>query len=346
MSAVRSFNDTSSVSLAYALSGVTTAAELAAVPFTYLPFTTEGFSMSKSSVKSTAIRGNRRSIGAKNTSGSVAGAATVEFGAVGFVLDMLQLTMMNTWKDISATDPLLGKYITDGKALQFMAVEKTTKAGATSTDMQFHERFYGVAMNDATLDLSDSSLMTMAMSFIGMFADTAKAVQGVTGLGGSMAVTGKTLPEDYEIADSSNNLKNLIVTDKSGVPLQVTFSSANLKIQNNVREQKGLGSVFASGVGLGKVDVELSGDMYYYDQTMLDVHMNNERVKASMTIETPEGTFTLQLPNLAAQSPTNNAQGENQDYKTSITLAAEEGSVTIGTDTVACTIAITYVPKP
>lgn len=343
---VRSFSDTSAVSLAYALSDATTAAELTAVPFHYLPYTTEGFSMSKEAVLSTAIRGNRRTKGSKNTRGSAAGAATIEFGGVQFTLDMLQLMMMNTWKPVDADDADAGQFIVDSNILQYMAVEKTTRPDGSPTAKQFHERYYGVAMNDGTLDFGDAALLTLAMNFIGVFADSNAAVQGVDGKGGSVAVAGKTLPEDYEIADSSNNLQNIVVTDQAGLPLEVTFASASLQVTNNVREQNGLGAVFASGIGMGKVAVQMTGEMYFYDQTILDVHMNNQRVKASMTIETREGIFTIQLPNLMAQAPTNNAQGENADYMTSITLVAEEGTATIGTQKVLCSIAITYVEKP
>lgn len=343
---VRSFADTSAVSLSYALSDATSAAELSAVPANYLPYTTEGFSMQKEAVMSTAIRGDRRTTGSKNTRGSATAAATVEFGGSQFCLDMLQLTMMNTWKPVDDSDADAGQYIIDSNILQYMAVEKTTRPGGKPTDQQYHERYYGVAINDTTLDLADAALVTMAMNGVGVFADSDHAVQGVNGLGGSVFQAGKSLPADYEIADSSNNLKNLIVTNAAGVPLEVTFASASLQVTNNVREQNALGAVFASGIGLGKVAVQLTGDMYFIDQTILDVHMNNQRIKASMEIETREGTFKIELPNLMAQSPTSNSQGENQDYMTSITLVAEAGTVEVnGVDTL-CSICITYVEKP
>lgn len=343
---IRQFSDTSAVSLAYALSDASKASELPSnLTLTYLPFTSEGFSMSKESVNSTAIRGNRRISGSKNTRGSAAGAATIEFGSIQFTLDMLQLLMMNTWKPVDGADADAGQYIYDSNILQTMMVEKVTRPGGKPTDKQYLERYYGMAASDGTLDLADAALVTLATNFMGIFAESANQVQGANGLGGSVA-TEKLLPEQYEIADSSNNLENLVITDTANLPLEVTFQSAQLQIQNNTREQNALGSVFASGIGIGKVNVQLSGDMYFYDQTILDVHMNNQRVKGQMTIDTQEGTFTIYLPNLMAQSPSNNAQGENQDYMTSITLMAEEGTVTVGAGLdVVCSILIKYVAK-
>lgn len=343
---VRSFTDTSSVSLAYALSDGTKPAELAAAKFNYLPYTSEGFNMAKEPQMSTAIRNDRRTSGSKNTRGSANGSATIEFGGIQFVMDMLSLTLMNDWKDVDIADPLAGKYITDSDVKKFMAIEKTVKSGPLTTDVQYHERFYGTAVNDATLEFGSGALVTMALNTISVFADYASAPAGVNGLGGSLATTAKSLPADYEIADSSNNLKSLVVKDADGVPLEVTFSTASLQVQNNVREQAGLGAEFASGVGMGKVAATLSGEMYFYDQTVLTTHMTNKRLSASMAIESADGTFTIEFPSLVAQSPTNNAGGENQDYMTSISLAAEAGEVTVGAVQVPCVIAVTYVPKP
>lgn len=342
---IRSFADTSAVSLAYALSDASKKSELPAnLSLDYLPFTTEGFSMSKEPVQSTAIRGNRRSKGSKNTRGSAAGAVTIEFGANDFTLDMLQLTMMNTWKAMTGGQTGT-RYITDSNLLQYAVFEKTTRPDGSPAAKQFHEDYYGMAVNDATIDFGDAALITMAMNMIGIFAESSSAPQGANGLGGSIA-TAKVLPDDYEIADSSNNLRNIVINDDAGLPLELVFSTAQLQITNNAREQNGLGAVFASGIGLGKVAVQMTGDVYFYDQTVLDVHMNNKRISASMVIETVEGTFTITLPNLMAQAPTNNAQGENADYTTSITLVAEEGTVTLGDDDVLCCIAITYIAKP
>ncbi len=47
-----------------------------------------------------------------------------------------------------------------------------------------------------------------------------------------------------------------------------------------------------------------------------------------------------------SQSPSNSADGENQDYKTSLTLTAEKGEATIGAVTRTCAIAVVYVAKP
>lgn len=343
---VRSFTDSSAVSLAYAIGDGVAPADFLASTFTYIPYTSEGFQMSKEAKKSSAITNDRRSTGSKNTKGSASGSAAMEFGAAQFIRDMLSLTLMADWKNVNDANLPLGKYLIDSDVKKFMCVEKTTKSGALATDKQFHERYYGTLINDSTLKFGDGELVTYDLNTISMFADYNTLAQGADGKGGQLATAAKVIPPSYEIADSSNNLKSLIVRDPQGLAMEMTFSDASLQIQNNVREQTGLGKEFAAGVGMGKVDVSLSGEVYFFDQTVLAAHMTNKRLSAEMVIETAEGTYKIYLPVLTAQSPSNSSEGENQDYKTKLTLAAEKGSVLIGVATVACTIAIIFIPKP
>ena len=334
--AIKSYADTSAVSLAYAFSTASKASEFVAASMKLIPFTTEGFTMAKEAKSSQAISGSRRVTGSKNTKGTASGAATVEFGATPFCMDLLQAALMNTW-----VDKTTHQVLTDGDLKQFLLIEKTIRPNVGATEKQSHERYYGTLINDVAIELGDGELITLAANTMSANADYAEEVQGVDGLGGSLA-SAKTTPANYEIADASNNLANLILTDDLGAPLEMTFSTASLSIENNVREQAGIGHVFAAGMGMGKVGVSLSGDVYYYDQTVLDIHMTNKRMKGSMVIETAEGKFEFFFPNMMAQSPSSNAGGENQDYTTSLTLTAEEGTH----EGVKCCIYIKYTAKP
>ena len=319
--AIKSFADTSAVSLAYAFSDAATGTEIpTGVPMSLIPFRDEGFTMAKESQSSTAITDSRRVKGSKNTKGTASGSVTLEFGAIQFTLDMLQATLMNTWKPKGA-----GKmHIWDSNEKQYMVFEKTMRPEAGAAKKQFHEHFYGTLVNSLNMELGDGELITLAIDTMSAFADYKEGVQGANGLGGSLA-TVKTVPADYEIADSSNNLENFILRDAGGNPLELTFASASLAIENNVREQPGLGHVFSAGMGMGKVGVSTSAEVYYFDQTILDVHMNNKRMTGEYTIQTREGKFEFFFPNMVAQSPESSASGENQDYTTSLTLTAEEG---------------------
>lgn len=346
MPKVRSFNDTSAVSIAYGISDMDNPTDFASakLAMTYLPFTTEGFSMQKESKTSTAIRGDRRTSGAKNVKGSANGATTVEFGGAKFVLDMLSLMMLSDWKQIDAAKPELGSYLIDGATKKYMAVEKTVRTGPLATDRLDHEWYLGTIINDATLNFGDGELITLALNTISANAAYATAVAGATGLGGSIA-SAKVAPPAYELADSSNNLGKIELKNAAGTVMEVVWTDASIQVQNNAREQSGLGYQFAAGVGVGKVAVTCSGTIFYFDQSMLAAHMTNKRVSLKYTIATADGTFTIRVPNLMVQAPTNNAEGENADFTSSVTMTAETGKLDIGTaKNVECMICIEYIP--
>lgn len=313
--AIKSFADTSAVSLAYAFSDAAKDSELSAsLEMTYIPFTTEGFSMGKDAQESTAITSNRRSKGSKNTKGNAEGAATIEFGAAEFCKDFLAAALMSDWDN---------DVITDGETKKYMFVEKVTRPSVGESEKQYLEKYFGTLVNDASLNMSDGEVITLEMNTMSAFADYDEATQGSDGLGGSSA-DAKNSPADYEIADSSNNLKTVEI--KSGnSTLETTFSDLTLSINNNARTQGGVGHVFAAGMAVGKVEVQLTGTAYYYDQSVLKAHMDNDNLSASFNIEVEEGTFEVNIPNMTAESPDANAQGENQDYTQDITLTAHEG---------------------
>jgi hypothetical protein len=341
MTQIKQFADTAAVSLAYAIDGAGNESEVTATALEYIPFTSEGFQMSKESQTSTAISGDRRVQGSKNTSGSAAGAATMEFGYTPFILDMLQLALMEKWV---ANDPADGGYwLIDGETREFFLVEKRVRNTIGGTPMNFMERYYGNLVNEATLEIGTSEVITMAVNSMAVFADTHKADASSDADAGGLVATYNT-PASYEFADASNNISNIVIKDADGVAMEVVFSDASLTITNNVREQRAVGHEFAAGMGMGKVNVTLAGTVYFYDDTVLNAHMNSDTVSAEITIETRDGTFTVVLPALKSEAPNANAQGENQDYTHSMTLNAERGTVNIGGEERECMIAITHVP--
>ena len=339
---IKSFADTSAVSLAYAFSTAADSTDTPPTTLKYLPFTSEGFKLSKEAKSSTAIGSNRRNLGSKNTKGTAEGAATIEFGGAQFCRDMLQAAMLIAWTPgaVPGTDP---DVLTDGALKQYMVWERCIRPNVGATEKQSLERYYGALVNEATLTMNDGDIVTLATNLVAVNGDYAEAVQGSGGLGGSIATT-KSAPASYELADASNNLKSLKLFDALGVELPVVFSQATLKVTNNVRTQGAVGHVFAAGAAMGKVAVELSGTIYYYDQTVLKAHMENEVLSASFSIETAEGKLDFFLPALTAQSPGGNAQGENQDYTNTITFTGQEGLLVDGTT--KCVLAIDWLATP
>jgi hypothetical protein len=335
---IKSYADTSAVNIAYAFSNAAERAEVGSLDMTFVPFRSEGFTMAKDAQVSQAITSSRRVTGSKNTKGTASGSFVVEFGASGFCKDFLAAALMSDWEDEGGS-----KVIRDGETKKYMLMEKVIRPNAGAALLQSVENYYGTLINDATLEIGDGELITLTANTMSANAEYREEVQGNDGLGGSVAAN-KILPDPYELADGSNNIGSIVVYDSNNTPMEMTFSSASLGITNNVREQSAVGKVFAAGIGMGKVGVTLSGEVYYYDQSVLAAHMENKTMRVEMTLETEEGQFKIDIPRVKAQSPSSNAQGENQDYMTSLELVAEEGLV--GGKNCMIQVAFTENPVP
>lgn len=338
---IKQFQDTSSVSIAYALSDAANSTELGpSVEMNYFPYTTEGFTMAKEMQASTAISKDRRPNGSKNTKGTATGSVGLEMGYADFIHDMLSASLMNVWtEDLTAADGT--EFIYDSDNLRYFFVEKRVRGFKGAARHNYLERYYGNLINETSIEIGTSELISMTVNTMTAFADTAEADatsdEDAGGLGSSYVV-----PSSYEIADGANNVKNIVFRDAGGTELEVTMSAATLTIGNNVREQPAIGHEFTAGMTAGKVSAGLSGTIYFIDNTLLNIHMNNGTLSAEVEIETSEGTYMVYLPRLRAESPTANSQGENQDYTQSLTLTAERGSVALGGNDVTCVIAITH----
>lgn len=341
--AVKTFADTSAVSVAYALDNAADSSEVTATDLKLIPFTQENFTMGKESQQSAAITGNRRVTGQKNTSGTASGGWTSEMGLTPFVMDFFQLAAMNEWQDDTvAADG--SKFLFDSDELQYFVAEKRISKETGGVPMNYFQRYFGNLVNEFTISFSRSELVNVQVSSMCVFADTANADATGDELAGSLA-TSYTTPASYEIVDASNNLMNVVLKDGAGNPLDVTFASdLSITIGNNVREQPAVNSVFAAGLAAGKVNASLSGTAYFYDDTVLREHMDNGTLSAEITLETAEGTMTLHFPALKAGNPSANAQGENQDYSESLELSAQEGEVTLGGNPTKCTFAAVFTP--
>lgn len=342
---VKTFADTSAVSVAYAIDAAADETELTATEFSLIPFTQENFTMGKESQQSSAITGDRRVKGQKNTSGSASGGWTTEMGLTPFVMDFFQLAAMNAWEvDSLAADG--SEFLYDSDQLQYFVAEKRIAKETGGVLMNYLQRYYGNLVNEFTISFSRSELVTVQVSSMSVFADTAKADATLDEMAGSMATT-YTVPTEYEIVDAANNLKNIVLKDSTGTPLDVTFASdLTITISNNVREQPAVNSMFSAGMAAGKVNASLSGTAYFYDDTVLREHMDNGTLAAEITLESAEGTMVLNFPALKAGNPSANAQGENQDYSESLELTAQEGEVTLGSNPVRCTFGAVFTPAP
>lgn len=337
---VRQFTDTSAVAVAYVRDNAATLEEFKANgdhEMRFVPYTAENHTVGLDSTKSTAITSSRRSNGSKNTRGSASAGWTSEMGFTQFIRDMLEMSFMDDFKKVADGVEIL----LDGEKNQFfVSEERITNNGARNFRL-----FLGQLVNEMTLTFGDSNMGTLQIASVAANFDhwmnketTTDATKG--GVGSKYLE-----PDAYEQADAANNIKNLYMAKQDGTEVEMTFSQITATLTNNVRTQNAVGHIFAAGLAKGQADVGFSGTAYYEDDTLLGMHMNNEKLRLALPIETKEGVIVLFAPRLSLSSPGGNSGGQNQDFTSSITLTAETGTVKVnGTDT-KCLLGALWVEK-
>ena len=206
-------------------------------------------------------------------------------------------------------------------------------------------RHYGQLANEMTLSLSDGKLATLQLSSNSANFDSAMdTTANGTDTTGSMA-SSFIDPDSYEPADGSNNVKQVYVAKEDGTLVEMVFSQLTVQVSNNIRTSNAIGSVWAAGMAKGRVAAKVTGTAYYEDDTLLNLHMANEKLRFVMPMETAEGTVVFILPRLSLASPSGNASGNNQDFTSSITLTGAESKISAGGKDYPAVIGVLWAEK-
>lgn len=354
---VKTFADTSVVKLALQNSNYATYEEWLLTHenhtnktnFTTIPYTTESFKASKETKMSTAITGNRRQSGSRNIKGSASGGFTIEASLNSTLLSyLIPAALMNDFVDVTTTDDKQIRVITDGATISPMLVEKYEKTVVDGKTYHEFSQFFGTCVNELSFDFGAADFVKVSATTMSTdFNLNSSVISGNTedNLASSLAA-GYTVVTPDDLLDTTNSIKSIKLFGEDGIEIKAVFSTASLKITNNLREQSALGYEFMAGIGAGKVNVTITGEIYFYNNEIFRKHLDNDKISAIIELEDSNEVLEIHLPKLTVAAPTNNSQGENQDYKTSISFNAEEGSIAVGDGTTKnCVVAMKYYSK-
>lgn len=341
--AIKQFADTSAVSIGMAVTDASKVDELPAdLELMRVPFTTESMSQSREAQKSTAITNSRRYKGQKNIKGTAGGGFSSEMGFEPVTLTLLSVALRNEWKTDATVEN--GMTLVDGETPRYLYVEKIERGRKGEAKWNYLQRFFGQSVSQFQFELSPGGFVIGQATLMGVFADTDSADGSVSRDNGSKGTYVE--PIEYEFIDGSASVKKIVVRDQEGNPLEATFSQLTISINNNTRNQDAVGEQFTAGIADGKVDIQVSGTMYFYDQSLLMTHIDNATLAVEIHLESKDGTFILLLPKLGVGAPGANAQGENQDYTQSVALSAFESKVTVGGEDTDCAIVMYAITNP
>lgn len=239
------------------------------------------------------------------------------------------------------------KTITDGEKIKPLLVEKYEKNTVDGTTYHEFSQFFGTCVNELSFEFGGAdfvkvSATTMSTDFNLNSSSTSTSSDDYSD---SLAEAYVDVTQD-SLLDTTNSIKSIKLLDVDGNQIQAVFTTASLKISNNLREQAALGYEYMAGIGAGKVNVTLTGEIYFFNNEIFRKHLENEKISAIVELEDENEVLQIILPKLTVAAPTNNSQGENQDYKTSLSFNAEEGLADLGDGlTKECVIAMKYSLK-
>ena len=95
-----------------------------------------------------------------------------------------------------------------------------------------------------------------------------------------------------ELLSSVDALKSLDLKVAGGASLNVTFQNLEITISNQLRQQQGVGtgSIYASGVASGRIQVTMSTTQYYADGSVFDNFVANTDLELSFDLEESGGS--------------------------------------------------------
>lgn len=319
--ACQNFAVTDESSLAY---GVQSACGTPQTVLTALRYTSDDIALTTEASESNEIRSDRNVTDLIRTSASLGGSVGFELSYETFDPFFQALLQSTTALDGAGTP------IKNGKAKKYFTMERNVPTSSGNNYTSWSD------LQVASLDLSIQ--------------------QGDVGVTGSWTMLGQGLPVNSGTSIDGSGYTaantNPIYSIVSGVgEVEVdgvvvgSVQSVNLTISNNLREQRALGAVSASGIANGRFTVTGSTSIYFENNTMSSKFINDGTFTLKITLEDSMGTtsgniYEIWLPKLKFSNLTNSIPGVGQDVILAGDFQALYNSTEDGTITIASTDAV------
>lgn len=161
----------------------------------------------------------------------------------------------------------------------------------------------GQTVDNFSLEVSTGGLVTGSINFMG---------KSVTMQGSSLLHATVTNSLTNGILSAVSSVYNVL---ENGAALSGTFiQSLKLDYSNNLRGQKGIGTLGNVGIGSGSVDLKLSLSIYFSDSTLYNKFVNGTATNFSFRLADAAGNgYVFTLPNCKISAGKVNAGSINQD---------------------------------
>jgi hypothetical protein len=201
--------------------------------------------------------------------------------------------------------------------------------------------FSGQKASSLSLSMTTGSIISGDIGFMG--ATPAASATSKDGDGYTASLTN-------ELMNSVSNVKGLSLhsiasNGTATLVTDTTFQELSVSIDNNLREQPGIGSLFSQGIGSGRIKVEASATLYFANREIYDEFLTNGTMQLRFQLTDSKDAYGNRygfvLPQLKIASYEAAATGADSDIMATISFTGEE-DVLSGTSS---SIVITRIPS-
>jgi len=226
-----------------------------------------------------------------------------------------------TFAEAFTVDETVGVAIThngtieNGSHMRSFTFEKDFKVGGTSNYFVMS----GMTAGSMSLSMSTGSIVSGDISF-----------QGATGASRATSKdTGTYLPASTnELMNAVSNVQGLSLTSVALNGAQtaitgVTFQDLSLSIDNGLRDQAQVGSLFAAGIGSSRITVSSSATLYFSNREIFNLFIANDSVQLRFRLADNAGNvYGFVLPEVKIDSHEVTASGADSDIMAAVSLSA------------------------
>ncbi len=181
----------------------------------------------------------------------------------------------------------------------------------TDTTVNQYFQFRGYGPDKMVLNLAPGSIIDATWDFKGL-SHTETTTSASTGAYVAATTT--------QVLNAASNIPRV---QFGGGAISAPTSKLSITVQNNLREQKGVGTLGNVGIGTGRFHAEVQLEAYFVDNTIYNIYLAGGLTSLSFTVnDTAGNAYVVSLPAVRLTSCTVNAGTINTDVKLALTATA------------------------
>lgn len=264
-----------------------------------LPFTSESLSEKLTSGNSAVMRDDRQFASSRILRAESQGDVGLEMAKGLWFDEICQGITQATAVFPASPASLASDDIVNGKTKTFFAFEKRLEAESGNQYMRFQD----CQISTLSIDVQSNALVGMTMGVIGLNSsnDTAE-------------IAGATYAA-FDVDDQMDANSAVLEFKTSGdVAIDVTANSFTLSLDNQMRGQQAVGSLYNAGNASGRFKATISTNVYFRNQDLYNKFIANEGIKLFVTLNDSAGNYyKFSMENVKVTGYDASAAGADQD---------------------------------